>query len=129
MGPWNASMGSEAEKPVVKLTTAEADRVPPAPWVKISAGGGRCDSEGPLEPGGLERKHGIGLLAFAGLAIVNEDCSCSCFVRSDCDSSFGFDALLFGAIVSKKKKKKKKKNPSHLSSTSYFPTFFTGKTT
>lgn len=37
MEPWNASTGrGEAEeKPAQKWATAGAERVPPAPWVKI----------------------------------------------------------------------------------------------
>jgi len=36
MDPWNVSTGSEAAKPLQKFTTAGAERVPPAPWVKMS---------------------------------------------------------------------------------------------
>jgi hypothetical protein len=35
MEPWNARTGSVVEKPVQKFTTAGAESVPPAPWVKM----------------------------------------------------------------------------------------------
>jgi hypothetical protein len=33
--PWNKRIGWVGEKPVQKFRTAGAERVPPAPWVKI----------------------------------------------------------------------------------------------
>lgn len=38
MEPWNARTGRYSEKPVEKFTTASAESVPPAPWVKIKVG-------------------------------------------------------------------------------------------
>jgi hypothetical protein len=38
MEPWNARTGRYSEKPVQKFTTASAESVPPAPWVKIKVG-------------------------------------------------------------------------------------------
>ncbi len=43
MEPWNARMGTDEEKPVQKFTTASAESVPPAPWVKINGGDGVND--------------------------------------------------------------------------------------
>jgi hypothetical protein len=40
MEPWNARTGRDEEKPVQKCTTASAERVPPAPCVKIRVGDG-----------------------------------------------------------------------------------------
>jgi hypothetical protein len=78
MVPWNATMGCVAAKPVVKLTTAGADRVPPAPWVKIrdvgavgwEVGGGSVGGGG---GSGRERRHGIGGVELALLAGVEVD--------------------------------------------------------
>ena len=39
MDPRNARTWRAVEKPAQKFTTAEAERVPPAPWVKINVGG------------------------------------------------------------------------------------------
>lgn len=52
-------MGRVAAKPVVKFTTAWAERVPPAPWVKIKDVGA---SESEASVGGRERRQGIGVV-------------------------------------------------------------------
>ena len=39
MLPLNETIGAMDEKPRVKFTTASADNVPPAPWVKMRDGG------------------------------------------------------------------------------------------
>jgi hypothetical protein len=38
MEPWKARMGKWVDIPVQKLSMAGAERVPPAPWVKIMVG-------------------------------------------------------------------------------------------
>jgi hypothetical protein len=83
MVPWKATMGCVAAKPVVKLTTAGADRVPPAPWVKIrdvgvvgwEVGGGSvgCGRGSGCGGRGRERRHGIGGVELALLAGVEVD--------------------------------------------------------
>jgi hypothetical protein len=45
MEPWNARIGRDEEKPVQKFTTASAESVPPAPWVKNKVGDG-VDGDG-----------------------------------------------------------------------------------
>ena len=67
-----------AAKPVVKWTTAGAERVPPAPWVKIDAGRGLCEEEEDEGEAGSERTHEMGLLGFAGLGIVNVEVEVEC---------------------------------------------------
>lgn len=74
MLPLNETTGEILEKPVVKLTTAGAERPPPAPWVKISEGSPS------VEP---ERRHDISE-SFEGLGMVKK-----CEVDEDlaCDES------------------------------------------
>jgi hypothetical protein len=87
MDPWNASIGSEVANPVVKCTTAGAESVPPAPWVKINAGredGVECRGgswrrgRSWRRSGGRERRQGIGVVGLVLseeglLGIVNEE--------------------------------------------------------
>jgi len=57
MEPWKAKTGREEEYPVQKFTTASAESVPPAPWVKIRVGDG-VDDDGV----GVYWWHSIGFL-------------------------------------------------------------------